>query len=411
MRSRRFTSHRLRITRTSPRRSDPAIPASRSGARSTNRPLRRDRRLVARPRQLRFELLWRLDRGGGDARCVAGALDGDAPENSRPGRRLGITVATPLAVAWQQVGHVAHAAPIFEHRADAFPRTDLFPATARPGGVTSFRRSSTRCSATAPGVLDRRRRARGPARTAGEYRGRSSLSRASPSSAGWRPPRACPPKLAQRRDERRWVLVAVALTALACSLAPEQTFGAMTISDLPRCSTGSRRCSGPMRVSAWSSSSWPRCWPDRPRRARRTRTPLGGSWRRCSLAMAAGEYAVSPSALWRDIRPDEGASMGRPSTDGARPRLRAADPGVLVGAVAHGRSRHAAGRPPRTAWSRIFLRSWRQTGTHLVVRRGSIVSERPDDHALPKGWRLPRGSPMGGCSRSRPGGLPSTRPR
>ena len=51
------------------------------------------------------------------------------------------------------------------------------------------------------------------------------------------------------------VLAAVAVAALLCSLSPERTIGGFRSCARPRCCTRSRRCSGPMRGSAWWSVS------------------------------------------------------------------------------------------------------------------------------------------------------------
>ena len=75
-------------------------------------------------------------------------------------------------------------------------------------------------------------------------------------------------------------------------------------SGLPRCCTTSCRCSGRTRGSGSSCSSWRRCW-----RASGWIISAGPGRRRAQIAclalvaLAAGEYAVSPSALWRDVLP------------------------------------------------------------------------------------------------------------
>ena len=182
----------------------------------------------------------------------------------------------------------------------AFPRDDLFrysatwwnypvPPVAHPMLGDIARRAHAAAGAE-----------RGSARTPGDP-GLGLLALGAAAGIGW---------LVQSRrsstSPSRTVpaLVLIAGAAWLCSLSPEAHVGRSRSCGHRRCSTTSRRCSGPTRGSASSCNSWSRCWRVSASTRSGAQAPAAPRFVAVALLLlAAGEYAVRPSALWRDVLP------------------------------------------------------------------------------------------------------------
>ena len=188
------------------------------------------------------------------------------------------------------------------------------------------------------------------------------------------------------------VLVIVAVAALVCSLSPERTIGGFTfvrpsalLYDLVPMFRSYARFGVVVQLMAALLAG---IGVDYLRRAGTRRAQIVCV---ALVALAAGEYAVAPSALWRDVLPDGGAPLGRAAArPRARPRLHAAQSGIAVSSVVDRLSRDVAGRLDRaTARSRTLSQKLAAIGyTHLLVRRDTADGQWFAEHPAPDGLRV-----------------------
>ena len=126
------------------------------------------------------------------------------------------------------------------------------------------------------------------------------------------------------------------MAALVCSLSPERTIGAFTfvrpsalLYDVVPMFRSYARFGVVVQLMAALLAG---IGVDYLRRAGTRRAQIACL---ALVALAAGEYAVAPSALWRDVLPDDGAPLGHAAARSrAGPRLHAARSGVRVRSVA-----------------------------------------------------------------------------
>ena len=201
---------------------------------------------------------------------------------------------------------------------------------------------------------------------------------------------------AGNRGERRRVpvLAVVAFAALLCSLAPERTIGGFTfvrpsalLHDVLPMFRSYARFGVVVQLMAALLAGVGIDY------LRRTGTLRGRIAAIALVLIAAGEYAVSPPALWRDALPTKAhrwvtRQPGQPrALDCARLTQESASVQWLSGdrVTLAGGALDDCTEPdlPRKLAAAGF--------THLIVRRGTPESQAFDDHALPEGLRAAAG--------------------
>jgi hypothetical protein len=215
-------------------------------------------------------------------------------------RRLGITIGSLVLIAASGMAYLSHAARavVVNRAAFAFPRADLFRYSATWWSYLMPPVEHPLLGATAHHVLT----AWGVREGLLEQQvslGWGIVALALIAVFWWLARKRQPASLA-----RVPVLVVVAVTALVCSLSPEWTIGAFTV---PRPSALLYHVVPMFRsyarfgvVVQLMAALLAGIGVDYLRRAGTRRAQI-----LCMalLALAAGEYAVSPSALWRDVLP------------------------------------------------------------------------------------------------------------
>jgi len=187
------------------------------------------------------------------------------------------------------------------------------------------------------------------------------------------------------------VLVIVAITALACSLSPEWTVGAFTLvrpSALLYFVAPMFRAYGRFGVVVQLMAALlAGIGVEYLRRAGTRRAHIVCV---ALVALAAGEYAVSPFALWRDVLPTK-AHRWVARQPG---RIHALDCAPLTQESASvqwltGDRVTLLGGPIGDCTEPDLAQKLAANGyTHLLVRRGTEVSQSFDDHAPPEGLRV-----------------------
>ncbi|MBK9241505.1 MAG: hypothetical protein IPL75_14870 [Acidobacteria bacterium] len=195
----------------------------------------------------------------------------------------------------------------------------------------------------------------------------------------------------RRIESTRWVpvLVVVAFTALLCSLSPEQSDGGFPM----------------LRPSAWfmrTGADVPRIRAIRQRRAT-DGGAAGRPWRHgarllqmgrrralCALLLALGaaEYAVRPSALWRDVMPTTAHRwvMDQPGPMQVLDCVPYSLPSASVPWLTGHRVRLLGGPFSDCGESHVAHKLAAEGFTHLLIRRGS------DDAAAFGSGRAPEGT-------------------
>lgn len=297
-----------------------------------------------------------------------------------PGRRLAMTVAALVLVAAAATAYASYAAgPIVANGAAfAFPRADL------------FRYSATWWSYLVPPVEHpllgegARRFWIGAGVREGLLEHQVSL--------GWAiVALGLVAVLRWRADARVRTLAAVGSVALFCSLSPERTIGTLTIPApsallylvVPMFRSYARFGVVVQLMAALLAG----IGIDFLRRIGTTGARIAAA---VLLTIAAGEYAVSPAALWRDALPTR-AHRWVARQPGP---MRALDCAPLtqesssVQWLTGDRVTLLAGPPEDCLEPNLPQKLAANGYTHLVVRRGTPVSELFDDHALPAGLSL-----------------------
>ena len=253
------------------------------------------------------------------------------------------------------------------------------PASSGPGSGSSgrARRDGAPPRAPAGGAWAGRSSRWRPCRSGSGCAAIAELARGPQRSRAGEPGRRRPPLLAVSRAEDR-------VLHLQCAR--------------PRCCTGWRRCSGPMRGSAWWSASltallagagaaclWR--W-SRPPPGARPLAPAG---------LAVLEYAPFPPWRWRDVLPDPRPPMARGAVRlPARARLRASVPASDSLASLAERPRGFAARRPTFDDCGEPQLGDKLDGDGLHARRGAAGQHW-------SGWRpsrYPQGSPADRSSRT-----------
>jgi hypothetical protein len=296
------------------------------------------------------------------------------------GRRLAMTVAALALVAAAGIAYASYAAgPIVANRAAfAFPRADLFrysatwwsylvPPVAHPLLGEGARRFWA-ASGVREGLLEHQ------------------------VSLGWAIVALALIAVFRRlADVRVLVLAAVALTALACSLAPERTIGAFTIAGpsallyalVPMFRSYARFGVVVQLMAALLAG----IGLDYLRQAGTRRARIAAA---ALLVVTAGEYAVSPSALWRDTLPTKAhrwvaSQLGQVRALDCAPL---AQESSSIQWLTGDRVTLLAGPPEDCLEPNLPQKLAANGYTHLIVRRGTPVSRLFDEHALPEGLNL-----------------------
>jgi hypothetical protein len=332
---------------------------------------------------------------------------------TRSMRRLGITAGSLALIAASGIAYASYTAGavVVNRAAFAFPRADLFlysakwwsylvPPVAHPLlGATAHRiwngagvREGLLEQQVALGwgivalgliaVLRWPATAKAPARLADVRSAKESERRR---LAPWRDDRQ-PASLA-----RVPVLVVVAVAALACSLSPERTIGAFTFvapsallyTVVPMFRSYARFGVVVQLMAALLAG----VGVDYLRRAGTRRAQIVCV---ALVTLAAGEYAVSPFAVWRDVLPTKAhrwiARLPHPvhALDCAPLTQESASVQWLT------RNRVTLlGGPIDDCTEPNLPQKLAANGyTHLLVRRGTDESQLFDDHALPDGLRV-----------------------
>jgi hypothetical protein len=328
-------------------------------------------------------------------------------------RRLGITVASLVFIASAGLAYAAYTAgPIVANRAAfGFPRADLFRYSAKwwsylvPPVEHPLFGASARGFWTAAGVREgllEQQVSLGWAIVAlggiaifawyREVRPVRLSARARTAKAGERswvlPAEARPAKT----NERRWVpaLAVVAFAALLCSLSPERTIGGLTFvrpsallyDVLPMFRSYARFGVVVQLMAALLAG----IGIDYLLRAGARR----GRFAAIALVLiAAGEYAVSPPALWRDALPTRAhrwvtRQPGQPRALDCAPLTQES---ASVQWLSGDRVALKSGAVDDCTEPDLPRKLAAAGFTHLIVRRGTPESQAFDDHALPDGLR------------------------
>jgi hypothetical protein len=304
-----------------------------------------------------------------------------------PGRRLAITVGVLVLAAAAGAAYASYAArPIGTSRAAfAFPRADL------------FRYSATWWSYFIPPVEhpllgeSARRFWLGAGMREGLLEHQVSL--------GWAiVALALIAALRWRTDARVPVLAAVGLVALLCSLSPERTIGTLTIPApsallylvVPMFRSYARFGVVVQLMAALLAGiglDYLRRTGIREARIAAAVLPI----------IAAGEYAVSPSALWRDTLPTRAHRWvaRQPGPVRALDCAPLTQESSSIQWLTGDRVTLLEGPPEDCLEPNLSQKLAANGYTHLVVRRGTLVSQLFDDHAPPEGLTLAARFPDG----------------
>ena len=314
-RSRRSISRTPPITRTSRRRSGCRCISSRCGV--PRRRLAGGRRASSAPRPRRVTLsnfyggliaavITPVAVGGLLARQRRDRQPGSVRRLARHDRRASRVIAA-AGLAYACVRRSPRSSRTARRSRS---RATICSATARNGGAIWFRRSRIRCSAE-PRVASGRHAGVGEGLLEQQVSlgwGVVALGIASSPAVATRQSarravdRVGVPVLVVGRRRRARVLAVAGADDRVVHLRPPVRAALRT----------SCRCSGRTRGSASSCSSWRRCWRASAWSGSAAQDTVRAQGRRASrcVVLAAGEYAVWPPALWRDVLPTDSAPLG-----------------------------------------------------------------------------------------------------
>lgn len=196
-----------------------------------------------------------------------------------------------------------------------------------------------------------------------------------------------------QKDQRRWVpvLAAVALAALLCSLAPERTIGAVRIAGpsallyfLVPMFRSYARFGVVVQLMAALLAGLGLDY------LRRSGTRRGQVAALALVVIAFGEYAVSPSALWRDALPTRAHRWvaRQPGHVRALDCAELTRESASVQWLTKDRITLLAGATDDCLEPNLPDKLAANGFTHLIVRRGTPESQEFDDHAPPDGFSL-----------------------
>jgi hypothetical protein len=313
-------------------------------------------------------------------------------EGARSMRGLGITAASLMVIAAAGTAYVWFAAgAVAVNRATfGFPRVDLFRYSAKwwsylipPVDHPLFGAAAHRLW-TAAGVRE------------GLLEHQVSLGWGIVALGliaifGWLADVRSATKSEQRRGARVPVLVVIAVAALLCSLSPERAIGAFTfvrpsalLYDVVPMFRSYARFGVVVQLMAALLAGVGLDY------LRRTATPRRRIVCVALAAVAAGEYAVAPFALWRDVLPTRAHRWVARQPD----RVHALDCAPLTQESASvqwltgDRVTLLGGAIGDCTEPNLAQKLAANGYTHLIVRRGTPESQVFDDHAPPDGLRV-----------------------
>ena len=230
-------------------------------------------------------------------------------------RRVSLVIAVRRS---RRTRRMRRRAVVVNRAAFAFPRADLFRYSAKWWSYLVPPVEHPLLGGAARRLWNARRRARGPARTAGQPRlGHRRARRSSPSARWTRRTIGAEPALTSARVP---VLAIVAVAALVCSLSPERTIGGVHLRPAVRAALSrSCRCSASyarfgvvvqLMAALLAGIGVDSC-------LRRRDRARDGSRASRFVALAAGEYAVCAAGAVARRAADDGASLGDASSPAA----------------------------------------------------------------------------------------------